>query len=150
MTEFSSAALADRRITPTLARFGDNDMNLEEFVEASLTQIINGVRKAQVATRIPGKHPTEADLINPAIMYSADPAPKGKHFATVGRNLVHFVSFDVAVTTDSATEAKGGLSIKVAGIGFDAGGGGAAKDTVVSHIKFEVPITLPQTSDTES
>ena len=125
-------------------------MNLEEFVEVSLTQIINGVRKAQVATRLPDKHVSEADLVNPGIMYSADSAPKGKHFATQGRNLVHFVSFDVAVTTDSSTEAKGGLSIKVAGIGFDAGGGGSAKDTVVSRIKFEVPITLPQSSDSAS
>ncbi len=124
-------------------------MNLEEFVEASLTQVINGVRKAQIATRLPGKHPSDADLINPSVIYGADSAPKGKHFATQGRNLVHFVLFDVAVTTDSTTEAKGGVSIKVAGVGFDAGGGGAAKDTVVSHIKFEVPITLPQSMDTD-
>jgi hypothetical protein len=124
-------------------------MNLEEFVEASLRQIIDGVRKAQEATRIEGKHPSDADLVNPKVMYSADSAPKGKHFATQGRNLVHFVSFDVAVTSDSAADAKGGFSIKVAGIGFNAGGGGSERDTVVSRIKFEVPLALPQSRDIE-
>jgi hypothetical protein len=83
-------------------------MNLEEFIESTLSQIISGVRKAQKATRLPGKHASEADVINPPIMYDADSAPKGKYFATTGRNLVHFVDFDVAVTTDSSTDAKGG------------------------------------------
>ena len=125
-------------------------MNLEDFVESSLRQIIEGTRKAQTATRIPGKHSTEADLINPGIMYSADSAPKGKHYATQGRNLVHFVEFDVAVTTDSSIEGKANAGIKIAGIGFGASGGGTDRDTVVSRIKFAVPVTLPQSSDSES
>jgi hypothetical protein len=62
-------------------------MNLEEFVETSLKQIISGVKKAQQATRLPGKHATEGDGVHPAIMYSADSAPKGKYFAKVDRNL---------------------------------------------------------------
>ena len=53
-------------------------MDLEQFVETTLRQIISGVKKAQEATRIPGKHASEADVINPSAMYSADPAPKGK------------------------------------------------------------------------
>ena len=124
-------------------------MNLAEFVETSLREIIDGVRKAQQATKLAGKHPSETDLVNPAVMYSADSAPKGKHFATQGRNLVHFVSFDVAITTDATAEAKGGVGIKVAGIGFNVGVGGSEKDTVVSRLKFEVPITLPTSMDVE-
>jgi hypothetical protein len=125
-------------------------VNLEEFVETSLRQIIAGVKKAQQATSLPGKHPSAADVINPAAMYGADPAPKGKYFATVERNLVHFVDFDVAVTTDSMSEAKAGLSLKVAGIGIGGGGGVSDKDSVVSRIKFQVPIVLPQSTDEES
>jgi hypothetical protein len=125
-------------------------MNLEEFVETSLKQIIEGVKKAQKATRLSDKHVGEADVVNPAIIYSADSAPKGKYFATVGSNLVHFVDFDVAVTTDSSTEAKAGLNLKVAGIGFGGSGGVTDKDSVVSRIKFQVPITLPQSKDEES
>lgn len=125
-------------------------MNLEEFVETSLKQILAGVRKAQEATRLPGKHPSEADIINPAVMYGADAGPKDKHYATVGRNLVHFVDFDVAVTTDSSSEAKGDLSLKVAGIGFSGGAGGSDHDSVVSRIKFQVPITLPRSDDADA
>ena len=125
-------------------------MNLEEFVDTSLRQILAGVKKAQGATKIPGKHPSEADVINPAVMYDADSAPKGKYFATIGSNLVHFVDFDVAVTTDSTSEAKAGLSLKVAGIGFGGGGGVSDRDNVVSRIKFQVPIILPQSMDEET
>jgi len=125
-------------------------MNLEEFVETSLKQIISGVRKAQEATRIEGKHVSEADVINPHLMYSADHAPKGKYYATNERNLIHFVDFDVAVTTDSTADAKGGLSLKVAGIGVEGGGGTTERDSVVSRIKFQVPIVLPRSSDAEA
>lgn len=124
-------------------------MNLEEFVETSLNQIISGVKKAQQSTRLPGKHKSEANVINPEIMYGADSAPKGKYFATVKRNLVHFVDFDVAVTTDSSTEAKAGANLKIAGIGFGGSGGVTDKDSVVSRIKFQVPITLPHSTDEE-
>ena len=122
-------------------------MNLEDFIETSLRQIIEGTRKAQAATRIPGKERSEADLVNPAIMYSADSAPKGMHYATQNRNLVHFVEFDVAVTTDSSLEGKGNAGIKIAGIGVGFGTSASAtdRDTVVSRIKFSVPLTLPQT-----
>jgi len=121
-------------------------MNLEEFVSTSLEQIVNGVKRAQETTRLKGKCSFEANLVNPAVMYSADMAPKGAYFATSDRNLVHFVSFDVAVTADSAVEGRGGISLKVAGLGFEAGGTGLTKDSVVSRIKFEVPIALPKST----
>lgn len=129
------------------ANFGAPSMNVEEFVDTSLRQIIAGVKKAQEVTRLPDKHPSEADVVNPKLMYGADPAPKGKYFATNDRNLVHFVDFDVAVTTDSTSEGKAGLSLKVAGIGLGVGGGGSDRDSVVSRIKFQVPIVLPRSRD---
>jgi hypothetical protein len=77
-------------------------------------------------------------------MYSADSAPKGKYFATMGRDIVHFVDFDVAVTTDYKDEAKGGIGLKVFGIGIEAGGAAAEGGATVSRIKFQVPIILPR------
>ena len=120
-------------------------MDLEQFVETTLKQIISGVKKAQDATQIQGKHSSEANVINPSVMYNADPAPRGKYYATQDKNLVHFVDFDVAVTTDSNSEAKGGISLKIAGVGFDGGGGIIDRNGVVSRIKFQVPIILPKT-----
>ena len=122
-------------------------MNIDEFIEASLKQIIEGVRRAQNATKNPNKHPTECDVVNPNIMYSADNAPKGKYYATTGRNLVHFVDFDIAVTTDTSSKAKGGVGLIVAGIGLGAKGQVSTQDSVVSRIKFQVPITLPKSSE---
>jgi hypothetical protein len=60
---------------------------------------------------------------------------------------VHFADFDVALTTDSSSEAKAGLNLKVAGIGFGGGGGLTDRDSVVSRIKFQVPIMLPRSVD---
>lgn len=60
-------------------------------------------------------------------MYSATPAPKGTHFATVNRNIVHMVDFDIAVTADSRSDAGGKLALKVAGIGGIEEGGGQRK-----------------------
>lgn len=122
-------------------------MNLEEFVETCLMQIVSGVKKAQAATRRDGRHHSEADLVNPSIMYSADSAPKGKFFATVERNLVHLVEFDVALTTVSSSDAGGGVNLAVAGIGLKAGASGRDEETAVSRVKFSVPIALPRSSD---
>jgi hypothetical protein len=119
-------------------------MKLNEFVETSLIQIVEGVKKAQEATKEPNKSGSEANNINPDLMYSADSAPKGKYYATVDRNLIHFVDFDVAVTADTSTEAKGGGGLRVAGIGFGAGIQEASQNSIVSRIKFQVPIKLPK------
>ncbi len=119
-------------------------MNLEEFTETTLTQIISGVKKAQKTTMLKEKHISEADVINPQVMYNADSAPQGKYYITMGGDLVHFVDFDVAVTTDSSTDTKGGLSIKIASIGVEGGKGVTDRDTVISRIKFQVPVILPK------
>ena len=65
-------------------------MDIEEFIQTTLTQIIDGVKKAQDATLMAlKKHKTlpelqwgpeeDADMVNPRVMYSATPAPKGTH-----------------------------------------------------------------------
>ena len=77
-------------------------------------------------------------------MYSADSAPKGKYFATIDRNLVHFVEFDVAVSADISAEAKGGFNLRVAGLGgISAGAGGAQNESITSRVKFNIPLQLP-------
>ena len=122
-------------------------MDLSEFVEMSLIQIIEGVNRAQNATQLADRPVSEADVVNPAIMYGADCAPKGKYFATIESNLVHFVDFDVAVTTESTLGASGGGKIRVLGIGVGAEGSTQSKDVTASRIKFQVPISLPRSVD---
>jgi len=119
-------------------------MNLEEFVSTTLQQIISGVKLAQTATSLPDKHSSESNVVNPSLMYNAENGPKNKYFATIGQNLIHFVEFDVAVTADTMSEAKGGVGLKIAGVGISADGETSAKNSTVSRIKFEVPIIFPQ------
>jgi hypothetical protein len=52
-------------------------VDIAEFVEATLTQIVDGVSRAQKATRHVAKPAAESDLINPRVMHRADSAPKG-------------------------------------------------------------------------
>jgi hypothetical protein len=118
-------------------------MDLADFVQTTLRQILEGVSRAQQAAQGQGKHSARGGEVNPSIMYSADHAPKGKYYATTGRNLVHFVQFDVAVTTESADNASGEGKITVLGVGVAGEGSVASKDTIASRIKFEVPITFP-------
>ena len=120
-------------------------MNLQDFVESSLKEIIAGVSRAQEHARTVNK---EA-LINPRVMYGADNGPKGKHYATPGDwNLVQFVEFDVAVTADSASETKGSGGIKVYGLlSADGGASVVDKSSVVSRLKFTVPLALPKRSE---
>ncbi len=119
-------------------------MNLQQFVESSLKEIITGVSRAQehCATL------SSEALINPPVMYGADDGPKGKHYATRGDwNLVQFVEFDVAVTADTASETKGGGGIKVYGLlSADGGASVVDKSSVVSRLKFTVPLALPKSS----
>lgn len=70
-----------------------------------------------------GRPEEDADMVNPRVMYSATPAPKGTHLR-YGWNIVHMVDFDIAVTADSSSDAGGKLALKVAGIGGIEGGGG--------------------------
>jgi hypothetical protein len=54
-------------------------MDIEEFIQTTLTQIIDGVKKAQDATRLQWGPEEDADMVNPRVMYSATPAPKRTH-----------------------------------------------------------------------
>jgi hypothetical protein len=125
-------------------------VDLEEFIEQTLVQIQSGIKKAQEQTRIEGRHPREADRINPRVMDRADHAPKGKYYTSqVGSHLVQFVDFDVAVTADRASGSSGGGSLRIAGIGVGAELESSDRDMTVSRIRFQVPIIFPRADDEE-
>jgi hypothetical protein len=55
----------------------------------------------------------------------------------------HKIEFDIAVTIENGKETKGGLGIFIAGIGLGAQGSSDSSNTVVSRIKFTIPVHLP-------
>ena len=98
-------------------------MELKDFIEETLKQIISGVRSAQ----------------ENAIELGAKINPRGGSVVEM-RN----VHFDVAVGTSKETETKGGIGVVVV-----PGGSAGSQDqsdvasSSMSRIKFSVPVKLP-------
>ena len=105
-------------------------MELKDFIEETLKQIISGVRRAQES----------------AIELGAKINPRGGSVVEM-RN----VHFDVAVSTSGGTEAKGGIGVFVV-----PGGSTGSQDqsdvasSSMSRIKFSVPVKLPVQSKARS
>ena len=111
---------------------GAKDMELNEFVKQALVQVIEGVRDAQA---VEGK-----EFVNPRII---NPAPSGRIREKVNGQLVHDVSFDVAITTEDSSGSKAGGKISVLGLNAGADIDENLLSRTVSRIKFTVPIAYP-------
>lgn len=101
-------------------------MNLESFVEESISEICKGLQKAHEAALENGCE------LNPDLYGNTGTYDKN------GRAIQN-IAFDVAVTVNESGDVKGG--IKVMGIGIS--GHSTESSTTVSRIKFEVPMSLP-------
>ena len=95
-------------------------MNLEEFIEETLRQIAKGVAAASDSL-----DEVEGAKVNPKYQ----------------RDLVEIkqIDFDVAVTTVEGTTAGAGISVW----GIGAKGDMKNESSIVSRIKFKVPLQLP-------
>lgn len=103
-------------------------MDLSEFVDAALQQILEGVRKAQSAE---GGEDINATL-------------KGKDFGGAliyGGQLGMFTRVDFDVAVSGQTSGKGGAKLTVFGVGAEAGG--EHKKEFANRVKFSVPVRLP-------
>ena len=107
-------------------------MDLKDFIQSAVSQIVEGMVAAQAAAAAHGA------TLNPA----ADLVGKGNpsaaaHTAAAARP--SNITFDVAVT---AVESAGvtGARLRVAG----AGSGPHTKDEPVTRIQFSLPIALPE------
>ena len=107
-------------------------MNLKEFVEETLSEILDGVRAAQKK---------EGGSTVGALTSAAF-----KHVNLVelgGIGYLAIIEFDVSVAAETAAGGKGGL--RVMSIGVE--GGGEHKSSETSRVKFSVPVVLPQGDD---
>lgn len=95
-------------------------MELKEFVSDTLKQIIDGIIDAQ---KYAGGKGT---IIVP---YSEQQKS---------------VSFDVAVTVDESKQKEGKAGVTVWSIGGGISGKTESSSSIVSRIKFDVPIELPE------
>jgi hypothetical protein len=119
-------------------------MELKSFVTQALVEITDAVKEAQEKTKENGA------LINPRLLYfGGDLAgnqvmlkePGGKE-----TRLGQVIEFDISVTASERDETQGGVGIQVASITIGAGVSGKTEDqsSVISRIKFSIPVFLPQ------
>lgn len=114
-------------------------MDVKQFVQETLQQVIAGVREAQRDA------PRHSAAINPP-RYRYPPAtdrnPTG---AQEHQQQLSTVDFDIAVTSDEAQAGRSGAGVRVIGI-FNAGGQSETSTTAssISRVRFSVPLSLPE------
>jgi hypothetical protein len=140
-------------------------MDLKEFVQDVLVQIVEGVSTAQ------RKLGTSTAKINPPLAQKAEQAPGGQWHSTIDKENLHaanliathyadgyadIIEFDVAITVessgkeDSESEKSGDGGVKLhvlsAGISVQSKQSSSSESTQsnVSRIKFRVPVQLPR------
>jgi hypothetical protein len=112
-------------------------MEIKDFVSQSLMQIMEGVKDAQ--SKSPG-------IINPIVPLSDS---EQKQHVTINQSILQSVEFDIAVTVFTEGTQKGGIAVFA---GFGGLGGqkqSGYSDTVVSRLKFTVPVVFPQSQPKE-
>jgi hypothetical protein len=105
-------------------------MNLAEFVEQSLTEILTGIRAAQ---KVDGGGAIGAEMFgSPGSGSLLIPAGTSGIFTVV--------EFDVSVVAETEAGGKGGL--RVWSVGVEAQG--KRSDQQTSRVKFAVQVKIPQ------
>jgi hypothetical protein len=116
-------------------------MDLKEFIKESLVQISEGINEANVALESSGAS------VNPKGIraYSKDAKAYGRIESNFKHrdNLVHMVSFDVALHAEAGSESGGGLKLSIASIGANANTKSKDSEKSESLIKFEIPMKYP-------
>jgi len=119
-------------------------MTIKEFVEDTLTQIVDGVQAAQ--ERI-GK---SGASINRKGMTLRFDHLEGRRYDPKTAEIEERVQFDIAVTVEAGTGTKGGVGVFMGAIGLGSQGQSNNKDTYVSRVQFNVPIIFPPSARNKS
>ncbi len=113
-------------------------LELKEFIQEALVQIVKGVKNAQEDIK-----ETNAEI-----------SPTGLHFTKEGetriifkpgRGIVQTVEFDVAITTIKDAEGRAQVGVPIGDTGLGIGGSKGKKEEYVNRIKFTVPILFTST-----
>jgi hypothetical protein len=94
----------------------DDFSELRAFVAGTLKAIMDGISDAQATATL------------------SSPFGSGVH----AYNAPKEVSFDVAVSAERATSAKGGFNLKILSVGADAGAKSDKSESTVTRIQFSV------------
>jgi len=119
-------------------------MDLQEFVQESLRQIIVGVHNAKKSAE------TKAEVAPAGAMATVANSPIGLYRTIydesgerVGIQFTQDVSFDVAITIVEESEKQGGGKLQVLGISAGGEKKSNKSSSSVSRVQFTVPVFLP-------
>jgi hypothetical protein len=112
-------------------------MDLKDFIQTAVTQIVEGVVAAQAAAA------AHRVVVNPAIDLNGKGIPPGGQTAASSR--LTNISFDVAVTGVEGSAAQGSGKLQVAGT-WSARAGAETKATGehCTRLQFSLPIAFPE------
>jgi hypothetical protein len=111
-------------------------MQLKQFIENALIEIVEGIKAAQDKPGVGG--------------YIAPDAVGGHQFPSDGgvlnsqRIISTVVKFDMAVTAESEIGGTAGAKLRIAVVEANLGGSGSSKNIQVSRIQFSVPMVMPK------
>jgi len=107
-------------------------MELKEFIQKSLTEIIDGVVEAQSYAKGKGAKINPANINSTASKYWSDDGVEGRD-----------IEFDVAVVVNESTEGKVNAGINVWGVGVGGQKSKEMENSTSSRIKFSILVLLP-------
>ncbi len=113
-------------------------MELKEFVEESLKQVIEAVSNVAEYAK---KNDAEINPCQHEWGYG-----QGLYFDKQTGRVLTSIEFDIAVTANDDSKTKGGIGIVVAQIMLGSQGESAKHNERVSRMKFSIPVVLPSTS----
>lgn len=108
-------------------------MDLKDFIQNAVSQIVEGMVAAQAAAAAHGA--TLNPIVEPGAKGNASPSAQA---AAAGR--VSNIAFDVAVTAVESAAGGGGAKLQVAAPGADPQTAGGH----VTRLQFSLPIALPE------
>ncbi|HEY4956252.1 MAG TPA: hypothetical protein VII31_00435 [Caldimonas sp.] len=113
-------------------------MDLKDFIQTAVTQIVEGVVAAQAAAA------AHRVAVNPAIELGGRGGPSPTSPAAAGSRVSN-ISFDVAVTGVESSSAQGSGKLQVVGAwSARAGEGTHATGEHPTRLQFSLPIAFPE------
>ena len=112
-------------------------ITLSDFLSSTLTEIVNGVIRAQKAVQVNGAriNPKQA-IIGREILESTLHDKETNAIADM-------VEFDLCVTLENEKGKKGTIGVVISSIGLGAQGHDKSKNIEQNRIKFRIPLELP-------
>jgi hypothetical protein len=112
-------------------------VKLEDFITETLTQIIRGVKNANVIAKEYGA------IINPATAHRNSQGDLQVSSSQILTRPVQEIDFDIAITAAEKSDTKGGAGVFISIVGIGTQLRDSTENSTVSRIKFRVPIKLP-------